>query len=175
MSTSDEVAKAQSAADAAADGDTIFGKIARGEIPTQFLYEDDQVTYASHSIHVHSQITLSFIHELLSYRPTQCVAFDDIGAQAPVHFLVIPRKRIAQLSAADAADEQLLGHLLLVAARVARDVKHLHDGFRVVVNDGRVGAQSVYHLHVHVLIGRQMGECRCRCCSFTAIAHRVCV
>ena len=107
-------------------------------------------------------------------RPTQCVAFDDIGAQAPVHFLVIPRKCIAQLSAADAADEQLLGHLLLVAARVARDVKHLHDGFRVVVNDGRVGAQSVYHLHVHVLSGRQMGECRC-CFLSARCSSRVCV
>ena len=92
------------------------GKIARGEIPTKFLYEDDR-----------------------------CVAFSDLHPQAPTHFLVIPRKAISQLSKADESDEALLGHLMIVAARVAKQLK-LDDGFRVVVNDGKDGCQSVYHL-----------------------------
>lgn len=108
-------------------GDTIFGKILRGEIPTKFIYEDDK-----------------------------CVAFDDINPQAPVHFLVIPRKAISQLSAAEDADESLLGHLMIVARKLALD-KGVKNGFRLVVNDGRDGCQSVYHLHLHVLGGRSLG------------------
>lgn len=72
-----------------------------------------------------------------------------------MHFLVIPRKPIAQLSKAVDADENLLGHLLIVARRIAAE-RGLKSGFRIVINDGPVGAQSVYHLHVHVLSGRQM-------------------
>ncbi|VEN61991.1 unnamed protein product [Callosobruchus maculatus] len=116
----------QLAQSAQAGGDTIFGKILRKEIPCNFIYEDDV-----------------------------CVAFDDINPQAPVHFLVIPRKPISQLSKAEDTDEALLGHLLIVAKKVA-EKRGLSDGFRIVINDGRVGAQSVYHLHVHVLSGRQM-------------------
>lgn len=108
-------------------GDTIFGKILRGEIPTKFIYEDDK-----------------------------CVAFDDINPQAPTHFLVIPRKAIPQLSAAEDSDESLLGHLMIVARKLAKD-KGLDNGFRLVVNDGRDGCQSVYHLHLHVLGGRSLG------------------
>lgn len=85
----------------------------------------------------------------------QCVAFEDINAQAPVHFLVIPRKPIPQLSRAEDEDEQLIGHLMIVARKIAAQ-KGLAKGFRIVINDGPVGAQSVYHLHVHVLSGRQM-------------------
>ncbi|XP_052084577.1 adenosine 5'-monophosphoramidase HINT1-like isoform X1 [Mytilus californianus] len=108
-------------------GDTIFGKIVRGEIPTKFIYEDEQ-----------------------------CVAFNDISAQAPTHFLVVPKKPVVKLSDAEDADEQLLGHLLIVARKVAKDVG-LADGFRITINDGVKGGQSVYHLHVHVMGGRQMG------------------
>lgn len=107
-------------------GDTIFGKILRGEIPTKFIYEDDK-----------------------------CVAFDDISPQAPVHFLVIPRKPIPQLSAAEDGDESLIGHLMIVARKLAKE-KGLSNGFRVVVNDGPDGCQSVYHVHIHVLGGRQL-------------------
>ncbi|XP_011496418.1 PREDICTED: histidine triad nucleotide-binding protein 1 [Ceratosolen solmsi marchali] len=107
-------------------GDTIFGKILRKEIPCNFIYEDDQ-----------------------------CVAFHDINAQAPVHFLVIPRKAISQLSTAEDEDENLLGHLINVARKVAKQ-EGLKDGFRLVVNDGKNGAQSVFHLHIHILGGRQM-------------------
>ncbi|XP_031832352.1 histidine triad nucleotide binding protein 1 [Nomia melanderi] len=111
---------------AAPSGDTIFGKILRKEIPCNFIYEDDK-----------------------------CVAFQDINGQAPVHFLVIPRKPIPQLSKAEDEDEALLGHLMIVARKVAKE-QGLNDGFRLVINDGKQGAQSVYHLHLHVLGGRQM-------------------
>nr|CAD7409768.1 unnamed protein product [Timema cristinae] len=107
-------------------GDSIFGKILRKEIPCKYIYEDEK-----------------------------CVAFHDVNPQAPVHFLVIPRKPIQQLSQAEDIDEQLLGHLMIVARKVAKDVG-LHNGFRLVVNDGADGCQSVYHLHIHILGGRQM-------------------
>ncbi|CAH1788840.1 unnamed protein product, partial [Owenia fusiformis] len=120
----DEISKAQTASPG---GDTIFGKIIRKEIPTKFIYEDEQ-----------------------------CVAFHDVSPQAPIHFLVLPKKPIVQLSKSDDSDEQLLGHLLCVARKVAVQEK-LDAGFRVIINDGKNGGQSVYHLHVHVLGGRQMG------------------
>ena len=103
--------------------DTLFGRIARGEIPADVVYEDDRA-----------------------------VAFRDIAPQAPTHVLVIPRKPIARLSEAGDDDAELLGHLLGVARRVARQ-EGLSD-FRLVVNDGAGAGQSVFHLHVHVLGGR---------------------
>ena len=106
--------------------DTIFGKIARGEIETQVVYEDDRA-----------------------------LAFHDVNPQAPTHLLVIPRKPIEQLSVAEDGDSSLLGHLLLVARRVAKDAG-LED-FRLVVNNGAGAGQSVFHLHIHVLGGRSMG------------------
>lgn len=72
-----------------------------------------------------------------------------------MHFLVIPKKPIPQLSKANEEDEALLGHLMLVAKTVAAE-QGLGEGFRIVINDGKNGAQSVYHLHLHVLGGRQM-------------------
>lgn len=83
------------------------------------------------------------------------MAFHDVNPQAPVHFLVIPWKPIRQISKAEEADEPLLGHLLIVVQRVAAKLG-LEEGYRVVINDGKAGAQSVYHLHVHVLGGRQL-------------------
>jgi len=106
--------------------DTIFGKIARGEVPTKFIHED-----------------------------SDCVAFHDLNPQAPIHFLVIPRKPIAQLRTATEEDEKLLGHLMTVASKVALKLG-MDPGFRVVINDGKQGCQSVYHLHLHVLGGRQL-------------------
>nr|BAN21116.1 protein kinase C inhibitor, putative [Riptortus pedestris] len=111
---------------AAPGGDTIFGKILRKEIPAKIIYEDDK-----------------------------CMAFHDVNPQAPTHFLVIPRKPISRLSEADDGDTELLGHLMVKAKQIAKDVG-LTNGFRLVVNDGKDGAQSVYHLHIHVLGGRQM-------------------
>ncbi|KAA8583593.1 adenosine 5'-monophosphoramidase HINT1 [Etheostoma spectabile] len=107
-------------------GDTIFGKIIRKEIPAKLLYEDDQ-----------------------------CVAFPDISPQAPTHILVVPKKPIVQLSQAEDSDGALLGHLLLVAKKCAQEAGLLK-GYRIVINDGPDGGQSVYHIHVHVLGGRVM-------------------
>ncbi|GAB1606959.1 uncharacterized protein LOC115222884 [Argonauta hians] len=105
---------------------TIFSKILNKSIPSNILYEDDQ-----------------------------CMAFSDVQPQAPVHFLVIPRKIIPTLGQAEDEDQMLLGHLLMVAKKVAAQQK-LDRGFRVVINNGVEGAQSVYHLHLHVLGGRQL-------------------
>jgi histidine triad (HIT) family protein len=103
--------------------DTLFARIARGEVAADVVYEDDRA-----------------------------LAFRDIAPQAPTHVLVIPRKPIARLSEADEDDTELLGHLLGVARRVAKQ-EGLSD-FRLVVNDGAGAGQSVFHLHVHVLGGR---------------------
>jgi histidine triad (HIT) family protein len=103
--------------------DTIFGKIARGEMKADVVYEDDRA-----------------------------VAFRDIAPQAPTHVLVIPREPIARLSESRDGDAALLGHLLVVARKVARQ-EGLSD-FRLVVNDGAGAGQTVFHLHVHVLGGR---------------------
>lgn len=86
----------------------------------------------------------------------QCLAFHDVSPQAPTHFLVIPKKPIAQLSKAEDSDAALLGHLMIVAKKCAEQVG-LSKGYRLTVNDGADGAQSVYHLHIHIMGGRQMG------------------
>ena len=105
--------------------DTIFGKIARGEMDADIVHQDDR-----------------------------CVVFRDIAPQAPTHLLVIPRQSIPRLSQAGDGDEPLLGHLMRVAARVARA-----EGlalYRLVVNDGAGAGQTVFHLHLHVLGGRPL-------------------
>ncbi|XP_070772234.1 adenosine 5'-monophosphoramidase HINT1 [Enoplosus armatus] len=108
-------------------GDTIFGKIVRKEIPANIIYEDDL-----------------------------CVAFPDVAPQAPTHILVVPKKPIVQLSQAEDGDAALLGHLMIVAKKCAQEAG-LSKGFRIVINDGPDGGQSVYHIHIHVLGGRGMG------------------
>ncbi|XP_032809590.1 adenosine 5'-monophosphoramidase HINT1 [Petromyzon marinus] len=108
-------------------GDTIFGKIIRKEIPANIIHEDEQ-----------------------------CIVFHDVAPQAPTHLLVVPKKAIPGLPNATAEDQALLGHLMLVAAKVAAQVG-LSSGYRLVLNDGPEGGQSVYHLHLHVLGGRQLG------------------
>ncbi|XP_071402376.1 histidine triad nucleotide-binding protein 2, mitochondrial [Centroberyx affinis] len=105
---------------------TIFSKVIDKSIPADIIYEDDK-----------------------------CLAFRDISPQAPVHFLVIPRVPIPRISDVKDDDAELLGHLLVVAKNVAKK-ESLAEGYRVVINDGKHGAQSVYHLHIHVLGGRQM-------------------
>ncbi len=105
-------------------GDTVFGKIVRGEIPAKFLHEDEH-----------------------------CVAFRDIDPKAPTHILVVPKKPLVDLASASPEDELLLGRLMLVAAKVARAEGH-GDAFRLVVNNGAKAGQSVFHLHVHVMAGR---------------------
>jgi histidine triad (HIT) family protein len=86
----------------------------------------------------------------------RAVAFRDINPQAPTHVLVIPRKHLASLGETAAGDEELLGHLLRVAARVAEQ-EGLTGGFRTVVNNGPDAGQTVFHIHVHVLGGRSLG------------------
>ena len=108
--------------------DTIFGKITRGEIPTEFVYEDEH-----------------------------CVAINDIHPQAPVHVLVIPRKPITRLSDASAEDQALLGHLMLVVGKITEQLG-VSEGFRLVVNNGEGGGQTVFHLHLHILAGRDFDE-----------------
>ena len=105
---------------------TIFSKIISKEIPAKIIHEDEK-----------------------------CMCFHDVSPQAPIHFLVIPKKPIPQLSKAEDSDSELLGYLLNTARRVASKLE-LEEGYRVVINNGVNGAQSVYHLHIHVLGGRQM-------------------
>lgn len=90
------------------------------------------------------------------YEDDQCVAFEDIHPQAPVHFLVIPRKHITSLNAELAGEELLLGHLLQVAARLAEEKGIDGTGFRAVINTNAEAGQTVFHLHVHILGGRIM-------------------
>ena len=105
---------------------TLFQRIADREIPTTFLHEDDL-----------------------------CIAFRDIAPQAPVHVLVVPRKAIPRIAEASSDDQALLGHLLLVARTVAQEL-NLKNGFRIVINNGKDGGESVPHLHVHLLGGRPL-------------------
>lgn len=106
---------------------TIFKKIIDKEIPAKIVHEDDQ-----------------------------CLAFHDVQPQAPTHILVIPKKEIASLDKADSSDKELLGHMLLVIRDLARKMELSEDGYRVVTNINDRGGQSVYHLHMHLLGGRQM-------------------
>jgi histidine triad (HIT) family protein len=105
---------------------TIFGKIINREIPANIVYEDEQ-----------------------------CLAFRDINPQAPTHVLLIPKKEIPRLTDATAEDRALLGHLMVVAGKIARD-EGVDDAFRLVVNNGADAGQSVFHLHLHILAGRKL-------------------
>jgi histidine triad (HIT) family protein len=106
---------------------SIFTKIMNREIKADIIFEDDL-----------------------------CVAFRDIEPQAPHHFLVVPRKEIRSLADASAEDAHILGHCLVKAGELARQHGFAETGFRTVINTNPQGGQSVYHLHVHVLGGRQM-------------------
>jgi histidine triad (HIT) family protein len=92
----------------------------------------------------------------IEHEDALCIAIHDIEPQAPVHLLIIPKKPIPRLAAAVAADEALLGHLLLVAGELASKLK-LEKGFRIVINNGPDACESVPHVHVHLLAKRQMG------------------
>ena len=103
---------------------TLFTKIINKEIPAQIVYEDDL-----------------------------CLAFRDINAHAPTHVLLIPKKEIPRLVDATAEDQALLGHLMITAGKIARDLG-VGDAFRLAVNNGADAGQSVFHLHLHILAGR---------------------
>ena len=103
---------------------TIFTKIINKEIPADIVYEDDL-----------------------------CLAFRDINPQAPVHILIIPKKPLSILNDAEAEDQQLLGHLMLAAVKVA-DKEGVADAFRLVLNNGAGAGQEIFHMHFHLLAGR---------------------
>lgn len=103
---------------------TLFSRIIAREIAADIVYEDDL-----------------------------CLAFRDINPQAPTHVLVIPKKEIPRLADAQAEDQALLGHLLLAAGKIARQLG-VEDAFRLAVNNGAQAGQSVFHLHLHLLAGR---------------------
>ncbi|CAH3178916.1 unnamed protein product [Porites evermanni] len=111
----------------ASKGNSVFSRIIRRELPATFLHEDDQ-----------------------------CIAIEDINPQAPVHFLVIPKKEIRKITDTSDEDEQLLGHCMIVAKKVAAQKGIDQEGYRVVINNGQHGCQSVYHIHLHVLGGRKL-------------------
>jgi histidine triad (HIT) family protein len=108
------------------NADCLFCRIVQGQVPARKIYEDDRV-----------------------------VAFNDINPQAPTHVLIIPQKHIAGLKEATAEDAELIGYCQLVAARIARD-RNIDDGYRTVYNVGPRAGQSVFHLHLHLLGGRDL-------------------
>ncbi len=105
--------------------DTIFQKIIDKELPADIVYEDDS-----------------------------CLAFKDINPVAPVHILIIPKKKIEKISDSNQEDKELLGHLFLVAGDIAKDLG-IEDAFRLVVNNGSGAQQTVFHLHIHLIAGRE--------------------
>lgn len=105
--------------------DCLFCKIIKGDIPANKIFEDEEV-----------------------------LAFHDIGAQAPHHFLVIPKQHIATIN--DANDPALIGKLILTARKIAQDLGFADDGYRVVMNCNEDGGQTVYHIHLHCLGGRSL-------------------
>jgi histidine triad (HIT) family protein len=109
------------------ENETVFQKIISREIPADILYEDDRA-----------------------------IAIRDINPVAPIHYLVIPKQTLPSLREATADDESLLGHMLVIAARIAREQGISEDGYRVVINSGSHGGQEVFQLHMHVLGGRGM-------------------
>lgn len=108
--------------------DSIFLKIINRELPAEIVYEDEH-----------------------------CVAIKDVAPKAPVHLLIIPRKVIPRLSDAQPQDLELLGHMMLTAGEVARRIG-VEDAFRVIVNNGAEAGQTVFHLHLHLLAGKNFSE-----------------
>lgn len=107
--------------------DCIFCKIVRGDIPSKKVYEDEHV-----------------------------LAFHDISPQAPVHILIIPKKHLSTILEIEDSDEPLIGHIFTVANKIAREQGFSDRGFRIVTNCNSEGGQTVFHLHFHLLAGRQM-------------------
>lgn len=106
--------------------DTVFHKIMRKELPANFVYEDET-----------------------------CFAIKDLNPVAPIHYLIIPRKTMANLTKVEQEDEPILGHLLTVASKLAKQEK-LDQGYRICINTNAHACQTVYQLHVHLIGGRQL-------------------
>ena len=109
-------------------GENIFTKIIRKEIPAQIVYEDDRA-----------------------------MAFRDINPAAPIHILIVPKREIANIFETEESDEALLGHLFVVARKVAEQEGISQSGARIIVNNGADAGQEVAHLHLHLLGGQKMG------------------
>ena len=108
--------------------ETIFDKIISKEIPSDIVYEDDNY-----------------------------LAFKDINPQAPIHILIIPKKRIATINDIDKADAENIGNMIFIAKNIAKSLDIAEDGYRLVFNCNNYGGQTVYHIHLHLLGGRQFG------------------
>ncbi|MFD1218486.1 histidine triad nucleotide-binding protein [Microbulbifer celer] len=108
---------------------TVFSRILSGEIPARRVYEDDQ-----------------------------CIVIEDRAPQAPTHLLIIPRKPLVNVAAAQEEDAPLLGHLMWVAAELARRLGLEESGFRLIINNGSGAGQTVFHLHIHLLAQCTMRE-----------------
>jgi histidine triad (HIT) family protein len=107
---------------------TLFTKIIQREIPAEVVYRDDQVT-----------------------------AFRDIRPQAPVHVLIVPNKEISSVNDVEEEEEALLGHMFVVAKKIARKEEVAEDGYRLIINCGKHGGQEIPHLHMHLFGGRPLG------------------
>lgn len=108
---------------------TLFTRIINGEIPADIVYRDEEVT-----------------------------AFRDINPQAPHHLLIIPNKPIPTVNDATPDDEKMLGHLFVVASKIAKEAGIAENGYRLIVNCNRDGGQEVFHLHMHLMGGRPLGR-----------------
>lgn len=108
--------------------DSIFTRIMNGEIPSEIVYEDER-----------------------------CICIKDIAPKAPTHVLLVPRKPIPRLADAEAGDSELLGHLMLVAGKIARQLG-IDEAFRVIINNGEHAGQTVFHLHLHILGNKNYTE-----------------
>lgn len=113
--------------------DCLFCKIVKGEVPSNKVYEDDEI-----------------------------LAFNDIHPAAPIHILVIPKKHITSLTHIEKEDEALIGKIYRVINKIADEKGFKENGYRVIVNCGKDAGQEVMHLHFHVLAGMQMGEKICK-------------
>ncbi len=109
--------------------DCLFCKIINKDIPADIVYEDDKV-----------------------------LAFRDINPQAPIHTLIIPRKHINTINDATPDDQELIGHMVLTAAKIAKENDVDEPGYRLVMNCNAQGGQTVFHIHLHILAGRQLGH-----------------
>tara|TARA_B100000900_G_C20340883_1_gene618145 strand:- start:296 stop:640 length:345 start_codon:yes stop_codon:yes gene_type:complete len=107
---------------------TIFEKIIDRELPSKIVYEDDK-----------------------------CIAIEDISPKAPIHILIIPKKPIKMLSKASAADQDLLGHLMMVTKHISEEL-NVQDAFNILINNGAEAGQTVFHLHIHLLAGRNFSD-----------------
>ena len=109
--------------------DCLFCKIIKGEMPSEKVYEDDEV-----------------------------LAFNDINPEAPIHILVVPKKHITSLAHIEKDDERLIGKIFGVINKISEEKGFKQDGYRVITNCGKNGGQSVKHLHFHILAGKKLGE-----------------